>query len=43
MVEKSKGLWVGTLAFAILGVVVGVVLYGYVYKRTKDKSEGGKY
>jgi V-type H+-transporting ATPase subunit e len=43
MGKKENGLWVGTLIFAILGAVVGAVLAGYVYVRTKDKSEGGRY
>ena len=43
MSNKVNGLWIGTVAFAILGLIVGVFLSIYVYIRTKDKSENGKY
>ena len=33
----------GTVVFAVLGLIVGVVLSLYVYVRTKDRSENGKY
>ena len=43
MGKKEDGLWIGSLVFAVLGLVVAVILSIYVYVRTKDKSENGKY
>ena len=43
MGSKENGLWIGTLIFAVLGLIVGIILAVYVYVRTKDKSENGKY
>ena len=43
MGKKEDGLWIGTLVFAVLGLIVGVILAAYVYVRTKDKAENGKY
>ncbi|CAI2383130.1 unnamed protein product [Moneuplotes crassus] len=43
MSAKHNGLWVGSLIFAVLGLGFGVLLSIYVYFRTKDKTENGKY
>ena len=43
MGKKEDGLWIGSLVFAVLGFLVGIVLSLYVYARTQDKSEEGKY
>ena len=43
MGKKEDGLLYGSVTFLGLGFVAGVVLSTYVYSRTKDKSENGKY
>ena len=43
MGKKEKGLGEATFGFAELGLMVGVILSIYVYARTKDRSENGKY
>ena len=41
MVEKTKGLWMGSLIFAVLGAVAAIILSLYVYVRTQeDRSKG---
>ncbi len=41
MVEKTTGLWMGSLIFAVLGVVAAIILSLYVYVRTQeDRSKG---
>ena len=43
MGSKEDGLLYGTIIFAVLGFIAGIILSIYVYMRTKDKSENGKY
>ena len=43
MGRKEDGLYYGTCTFAIIGLVLAFTLPIYVYIRTKDKTENGKY
>ena len=43
MGHKTETIWIGTIIFAAVWFVVSLVLGQYVYSRTKDKSENGKY
>ena len=43
MGKKEDALLYGTIIYLGLGIVFGIGLSVYVYSRTKDKSENGKY
>ena len=43
MGKKQDGLLYGTITFAVLGLIFGIILSIYVFVRTKDKTENGKY
>ena len=43
MGSKEMGLLYGSVVFAVLGLIVGIILSMYVDKRTKDRAENGKY